>query len=681
MKGFFMSRILGSIISVILLSSFLIGGDLVKQQDRKEKSSESEFQLTAKDCVDLTPKNISAEIKEISKLKKYPALQFINDTYRALLHEMPFGLNFPNDFMLPLRSDIYPDLPDHVELPIDRQIGGLAFLLTEYRQNEIDQEIAHFLVNYDDGTKEKIHLYREFESSGKTSNRNSRGIFFVGTVISESAKEYNLTVKAWQNPYPDKKIQTVVFSNIRSHLNRQREEENLNVVDSSSQILLGVLGIIDNKKAETLTKILSATPNISTLSASVTVNFDLSERKINPYVFSTNESGTGAGFDQYLSMMKDVNYCMLRLHSEFSLDRVYPKGKMDKPNYALSVETIKKSRAVNPNYQAMFCLKVPSFVDVSKPEGRQLFADLCADFVREINIKEQLGLTHWEIFNEPYMRGIPTERWMWHTYNLAAKQMKKVDPSIKTGGYAPCWPTTSYIADFYKHCHENVDFLSWHKYPTGSAKTPTKNIMAGTPSFGKDAIDIRAIVERITPGKKVELAITEYNINYSYNPHDPRQANHIGAAWLASVLNHLIRGGVDIGQTWHSRGGGTYGLFDSSNKPRPTAKLLYVANNFIKGDQVWAKSTLATVECLAFRNEKTAGMMLINKNPKPVTTTVKMLNPPNFAKSLVVPETRSFSISEKGFTACYTDDCSKGSLWNVKLSPYEVRVIILDCNL
>jgi hypothetical protein len=637
-----------------------------------EKSSEPELRLTSEDCVDLTPKNINGDLN----LKKFPALQFINDTYRALLHEIPFGLNFPNNFMLPLRADVYPDLPDRVELPIDRKIGGLAFLLTEYLQGEIDQEMAHFLVRYTDGTEEKIPLREEIELSGQMRNRNPRGGFFVGTVISSSGNEYNLTVVAWKNPHPDKNIQTIVFSNIRSTLKQQKKEENpLNAANSSSQILLGISGIVDYEKAETLTKILSATPDQSTLSASVTVDFDYSERNINPYIFSTNESGYDRHFDQYLSVMKEVNYSMLRFLGKFRLEYIYPDGKTEKPNSALYVEMVKKSRAVNPDYQAMFCLTAPSFIDASKPEGRQLFADLCADFVREMNIKEQLGLTHWEIHNEPYAKGIPSDRWLWHMYNLAAKKMKQVDPSIKIGGYAPCWPTIGYIADFYQHCHENVDFLSWHKYPTGSADTPTKNLMAGTPSFGKDAIAIRAVVERITPGKNVELAITEYNINYSSKPLDPRQATHLGATWMASVLNHLICGGVDIGQTWHSRGG-TYGLFDNNNKPRPTAKLLYVANNFIKGKQMWAQSSVPTIECLAFRNEKTAGVMFVNKNPKPVTVTMEVLNPPDFAKSLVVPETRSFSISETGFADCYTEDWSKGSTWSVELTPYEVRVLV-----
>jgi hypothetical protein len=642
------------------------------------ESSEPELKLAPEDRIDLTPKDIKDINADIDP-KKIPALQFINDTYRALLQEIPFGLNFPNNFMLPLRADVYPDLPNRVELPIDRKLGGLAFLLTEYLQGEIDQEMAHFLVRYADGTEEKIPLREEVELCGQMRNRNPRGGFFAGTVLSSSADEYNLTVAAWKNPHPNKNIKTIVFSNIRSALNQPKKEENpLNVAHNSSQILLGILGIVDNKKAETITKTLikiqSETSDVSTLSASVTVDFDYSERNINPYVFSTNESGYDHRYDRYLSVMKVVNCCMFRFLGGFSLDTVYPNGKMDQPNYAPYVEMIKKARAVNPHYQAMFCMRAS--VDFSKPEGRQLFADLCADFVREMNIKEQLGLTHWEIYNEPYANGIPKERWLWHAYNLAATQMKQVDPSIKIGGYAPCWPVMGYMTDFYQHCHENVDFLSWHKYPTGSADTPTKNLMAGTSSFENDAIGVRAIVERITPGKNVELAITEYNINYSHKPHDPRQAAHIGAAWMASVLNHLIRGGVDIAQTWHSRGGGTYGLFDSNNKPRPTAKLLYVANNFIKGKQVWAQSSVPAVECLAFRNENTAGAMLVNKSPKPVTVTMEVLNPPDFAKSLVVPETRSFSISETGFADCYTDDWSKGTTWSVTLTPYEVRVFV-----
>jgi hypothetical protein len=638
-----------------------------------EKNSKPELKFTDKDYVDLSPKNINA----IPNLKKYPTLQFVNDTYRALVHEIPFGLKFPNNFMLPLRADVCPDLPNHAEWEIDREIGGLAFLLTEYQQGTTNQEMAHFLVRYADKTEEKILLREDVELCGQMrDNKNIRGGFFVGTVFSLPTNKYNLTVAAWKNPHPNKKIQTITFANIRSTLNQNKEENTLNVDNESSPILLGMLGIVDGKNAETLAKILPTTPELLTQPASVTVDFDHAERNINPHVFSTNESSTGAGFDQYLLLAKEVNYSMLRFHGNFSWALIYPDGKIDKPNYTSYVETIKKARAVNPNYQVMFCLRVPAFVDASKPEGRQLFADICADFVREMNIKEKFGLTHWEIFNEPYAQGIEKDRWLWQMYNLTAKQMKEVDPSIKIGGYAPCWPVMSYIADFYKHCHENTDFLSWHKYITGSSETPTKTIMEKTPSFGDDAIKIRELVKRITPDKNVELAITEYHINYSYTPHDPRQATHIGATWIASVLNHLVRGGVDIGQTWHSRGGGTYGLFDHNNKPRPVAKLLYVANNFIKGKQMWANSSNPTVECLAFRNEQAAGIMLINKNPKPISTTIEILNSPNFVKSLVVPETRSFSISETGFVESYTEDLSKGTTQNIELLPYEVRVLV-----
>jgi len=92
--------------------------------------------------------------------------------------------------------------------------------------------------------------------------------------------------------------------------------------------------------------------------------------------------------------------------------------------------------------------------------------------VRCASVEEKLNVRYWEIYNGVYFQSIDSDRALWTMYNLAAKKMKEIDPSIKIGGYAPCWPSVGKIKDFYQHCNKYVDFISWHKYLTGSVKNP-----------------------------------------------------------------------------------------------------------------------------------------------------------------------------------------------------------------
>ena len=152
------------------------------------------------------------------------------------------------------------------------------------------------------------------------------------------------------------------------------------------------------------------------------------------------------------------------------------------------------------------------------------------------------------------------------------------------------------------------------------------------------------MAEEERPGRPVELALTEYNINFNWKPHDPRQANRIGAAWFASVLHHLVKADVEIAQTWHSRGGGTFGLFSADNEPRPAAAVFAVANRYLKGEYLKSATSSPEVECLAFRNPERRGLLLVNKSDREVTVTLDLLNL-SPAPETVLPSVESVGIS------------------------------------
>jgi len=610
-------------------------------------------------------------------IKKYPLFDFSGDKFEQILAQKPFGLVFDKGNFIALKSTSYPDLPQTVTVPVNQPAAGLVFLLSEYWQGDVGNEMAYLEVVYQNGEKVKIPLREEYELCGSLRVPSPMNALYLGTLNSDGI-EFNLTLVPFVSPKPEQVIKEVVFSNLRMTVSK---EENklipLNVTANSSQFLLGVQLIKQPQTLQKLAAMAKADDGKTSNTSFVTIDFSKKEGVIHPYVFSTNEtdvmSADNAKFDEYLAKMKYVDCKLYRFHSGWSLEKVYP-DQLTNPHYEALLNAIRKVKGANPAWDVMMCFNsIPKYVDPKTPAGRQLFADLCADLVREINVKNKLNVKYWEIYNEVYFKKIDEDRALWQMYNLAAEKMRKVDPSIKIGGYAPCWPVFGNIRDFYQNCHDQTDFVSYHKYLTGTVTTPDEYIMAKTNSFGTDAAKVRAIVEEITPGKPVELALTEYNINFNWNPHDPRQATNVGAVWFASVLYHLIKNNVEIAQTWHSRSGGTFGLFSPENEVRPPAQLFALCNRYIAGSHYLSQSSDKTVECLAFAGDRRWGMLLINKSAQPKTVKLNLLNLPAKTYDPILPEVESYSISQTGFKSGKVDFAD-----TVKLDGYELILLVVN---
>lgn len=651
------------------------GGESVKRRievdvlpNREDKGRADKFTLKGK----TRPLAIG---KDAVDPADYALFDFLGKEFRKALDSKPFGLPFSADRVIALRCNAFPALPGAVVLPVGAKAAGIAFLLSEYWQGEVGQEMAHIRVCYADGSELRVPLREEFELCGSLRNNRPLNALYAGTFHSAQA-EFHLTVFPWANPHPEREIAELRFSNVRMEVSK---EENklipLNVTAESSQLLLGALLLDDPADAKSLAAAADRKDAEAADRAAVTVNFGAPSGVIHPAVFSTNESGVmnsgTADFDAYLEKMKATGCRLFRFHSGWRPEKVYPDG-LKNPQYESLAQTVEKLKKADPNWDVMICFnEIPSYVDPKTPEGRKLFAELCADLVREFNVRRKFGLRYWEIYNEVYFKKIEPDRSLWKMYNEAAAAMRKVDPSIKIGGYAPCWPSVSSIRDFYANCRDQVDFISYHKYLTGSVKTPTSYLMDQTVSFGDDARAIRAMAEEVAPGKPIELALTEYNINFNWKPHDPRQADQTGAAWFASVLNHLIRNNVEIAQTWHSRGGGTFGLFSREGDPRPAAMVFALANRYLNGDYFAAGSDSPLVEALGFRNATHAGLLLVNKSGREVTVRLNRLNSPEWKLDPMLPSVELHRVKGGKAESALHETLPE----EVRLSPYEVLLL------
>ncbi|MAX23494.1 MAG: hypothetical protein CMJ19_03230 [Phycisphaeraceae bacterium] len=613
-------------------------------------------------------------------LKKYPLYRFVDDALIKKLSDI-HGMRFPVDFnAICLRSKSHQDLPESVALLVNDYAQGFSFLFAEYWQGDVGKEMAYLKIVYDNDESVHVPLREEFEISGSLRSDQPRNA--LGVAVAFSTVGYNVTLHTWPNPHQERKVKQIVFANDLTK--RSTKDENtlipMNLTRITSQIMLAAIG---HRSAENVAKLVKRqqTQQVQTqeLATFGTIDFNNVKGNISPNLFSINESFILSTdrpvFADYHKKAGRLDAKVYRIHSGWTPRRIYTKDGFDQNVYENFVTGLKNTIGDHKDWQLMICINfIPKYMDPTTVEGRKLFSDMCADMVKRLNGDEKLGITYWEIYNEVYFRKIAEDRSLWIMFNEAAKAMKAVDPNIKIGGYAPCWPSVPMIRDFYTHCHQNVDFLSWHKYLTGSVKTQTPYLMAMTPSFGKDVHAIRQMVNEVTPGKKLEYALTEFNISWNWKPHEPRQATHVGAVWLSSVFLHLINAELDISQLWHSRGGGTFGLFGDGNEPRPNAHLFYLCNKYVKGQYVDSQYSSPMVETLGFMNKNQYGVMVINKTDTAVTMHLDLLNAPQLSEDIYEGNTLLYTLNESGLKKEMVN-FANGPM-SIAMGPCEVRFYI-----
>jgi hypothetical protein len=237
------------------------------------------------------------------------------------------------------------------------------------------------------------------------------------------------------------------------------------------------------------------------------------------------------------------------------------------------------------------------------------FATFCADLVRIANVTYPgHKITYWEITNERddkyYTELVGNNQpdrmaELIDIYNRAARAMKAVDPTIKTGGPAVARPDlTAMIRKFVQGTVNQtnpitLDYFSFHFYASGSAGDTDTHIFnrlhnpmnPNVNSMSKHVADIRAILTQESPNRYIPAWNDEYNISWTWTTRDVRMTNNKGAVFdaLAMVYSHL--NGADVTTAWNEKDG-TYGKMDDSYNRRITADVFQLMNNFFVGNRV-----------------------------------------------------------------------------------------------
>ena len=361
------------------------------------------------------------------------------------------------------------------------------------------------------------------------------------------------------------------------------------------------------------------------LSATVTVDWTKQVAQSTPMTFGTNDfqiNNPDANADTtYHKLIANLGVSMFRFHAAgLSNDWSDSTTRTWVPSKVKSAYTA---------YQIAYPTQLPTIVQnipnwpgwMTQQNGRldpseyDEYARFCAELVRLINVNLGHHVIYWEPLNEVQDRyksaGKLNE--LWTIYNRVAVAMKAVDPTIKVGGPALSYEDFDTLRSFLQAAGPNVDFVSLHRYQTGSVNDSTDTILSGTPYYTYIINGTRATV-RDTLGKTLPVLLGEYDINYNSQSGEKRQNTYIGAVWYASIHKWLAEVGTEMATNWNARDG-YYGLLDNGNNQRLAATVFKWSNHYFVGEVVSAISSNPQLEGFAVtQKDGSHSLLLINKS-------------------------------------------------------------------
>jgi hypothetical protein len=260
------------------------------------------------------------------------------------------------------------------------------------------------------------------------------------------------------------------------------------------------------------------------------------------------------------------------------------------------------------------------FLDADQFEA---FAAFCADLVRITNVDNDFAISYFEITNERdglYWVDLGKKNQpdrldeLTRIYNLCAKAMKAIDPSIQTGGPAAMRP--DYVEELRRFATAtlpNLDFLSAHGYASGKTSEPDASIYNKTQKIGDHISELQAMLAEVSPDRPVPIHLNEYAISWTWETREPRMLNHKGAVFDALCFVEFATHQLDVSNAWNERDG-VYGKMDKDFAFRPSAHVFHYANGWMMGDAVQVETTDPTkVVVFAAKKESQAGLLVINR--------------------------------------------------------------------
>ncbi len=356
-----------------------------------------------------------------------------------------------------------------------------------------------------------------------------------------------------------------------------------------------------------------------------------------------------AGFDPevaadpaYAKGLAYMQLPLVRYHNSNMIDDSTDKGVgwVDYKNKRWDAEKIVKAlTAWNPpgvrkvitipNWPSWMDADGDKFLDADQYEA---FAAFCAELVRIINVENDFAIPFFEITNERdglywvnrEKNGEPDKLdELVKIYNLCAKAMKAVDPSIKTGGPAATRPDyIDHLRRFAKATLGNLDFLSAHGYASGKTTDSDASIYSKTRNLGQHMGDLRVMLDELSPERRVPIHLNEYNISWTWETREPRMIDHKGAVFDALCFVEFARHRLEVSNAWNERDG-IYGKMSKEYELRPGAHVFHYVNDWMMGDAVKVDaSEPGKVVVFASRDGDGRGILVVNRTDVENTLTL-----------------------------------------------------------
>ena len=177
--------------------------------------------------------------------------------------------------------------------------------------------------------------------------------------------------------------------------------------------------------------------------------------------------------------------------------------------------------------------------NTSHPEPKG-WGELVAAYLRHIEARygpEEVRSWFFEVWNEPNLLGFwqgADQKAYFDLYDLTAKTVKSVDPTLRVGG--PATAGAAWVPEFLAHVKRSgaaVDFVTTHSYGVDGGFLDEEGKSDTKLSASPDAIigDVRRVREQIG---NLPLYFTEWST--SYTPRDAVHDSYISAPYILSKL-------------------------------------------------------------------------------------------------------------------------------------------------
>lgn len=339
---------------------------------------------------------------------------------------------------------------------------------------------------------------------------------------------------------------------------------------------------------------------------------------VNDYELISPNNVVDAGFQQF---GRELSPSIVRVHQALIADSFTLASTRQWDTLRISYcfrEAMKAfpgaSFMINPICIWPYWLAHPDSV-LSTEQENELVA-LFASFT-EFATEEKLPLHSIEIFNERehIYSGKNRISDLWRLFNRISDTIRFINPEIRIAGPALTWPRKDWTEGFLSVSGTKTDYFTWHGYYSGTPETPNcKVVNKGITHIDSLAGYVNQAINQYGLTNLVSC-LTEYNVQWTWEPFEIRHANNIGAVYQALIIRSMAMRNLHAAMVWHVKGF-SYGLINDQNTLRSTGQLYLWGNHYLSGTMVASKTSDPEIVVFPVRQtSKTRSVLLINKAP------------------------------------------------------------------